>query len=153
MRPSGEYLIQRLVALGARHVFGVPGDYVLGFYDQLQHSPLRIVNLLGAGRGFVVETEGQLDQALFAAERHQESFYLLDVRLAPWTARPLSNASPTVWPGGCETPPARDQGTRPPSRAAARRPTTDLTAFQLKVTADEAWRQSSQLVRRPNFTF
>jgi len=28
----GEYLIERLRKLGARHVFGVPGDYVLGFY-------------------------------------------------------------------------------------------------------------------------
>jgi indolepyruvate decarboxylase len=29
----GEYLIQRLHGLGVRHVFGIPGDYVLGFYD------------------------------------------------------------------------------------------------------------------------
>jgi len=31
----GEYLIQRLHANGVRHVFGIPGDYVLGFYDLL----------------------------------------------------------------------------------------------------------------------
>src|SRR5260370_787605 len=31
----GEYLIQRLYAHGVRHVFGIPGDYVLGVYDQL----------------------------------------------------------------------------------------------------------------------
>ena len=34
-------------------------------------------------RGFVVATEEELDQALFAAERHRESFCLLDVRLDP----------------------------------------------------------------------
>src|SRR3989442_1745685 len=31
----GDYLIQRLYAHGVRHVFGIPGDYVLGFYEQL----------------------------------------------------------------------------------------------------------------------
>jgi indolepyruvate decarboxylase len=40
----GEYLIQRLYAHGVRHVFGIPGDYVLGFYDQLSRSKLRIIN-------------------------------------------------------------------------------------------------------------
>lgn len=39
----GEYLIQRLYAHGVRHVFGIPGDYVLGFYDQLENSRLKIV--------------------------------------------------------------------------------------------------------------
>ena len=27
-----------------RHVFGIPGDYVLGFYDQLSKSKMRIIN-------------------------------------------------------------------------------------------------------------
>src|SRR5262245_61549923 len=40
----GEYLIQRLEANGVRHVFGIPGDYVLGFYDQLQRSKLKVIN-------------------------------------------------------------------------------------------------------------
>src|SRR5437660_5602409 len=40
----GEYLIQRLYAHGVRHVFGIPGDYVLGFYDLLSKSKLRLVN-------------------------------------------------------------------------------------------------------------
>src|SRR6185369_13633711 len=40
----GEYLIQRLYAHGVRHVFGIPGDYVLGFYGQLLASKLRIIN-------------------------------------------------------------------------------------------------------------
>src|SRR3954452_10170763 len=47
MKPSnliGEYLIQRLYDHGVRHVFGIPGDYVLGFYDLLQHSTLKTVN-------------------------------------------------------------------------------------------------------------
>ena len=48
----GGYLIQRLEELGVKHVFGVPGDYVLGFYDQLVASPLEVIGTcteLGAG--------------------------------------------------------------------------------------------------------
>lgn len=52
----GDYLIQRLYAHGVRHVFGVPGDYVLGFYDMLQHSKLRIVNTCDEqGAGFAAD--------------------------------------------------------------------------------------------------
>ncbi|MDD1720663.1 MAG: alpha-keto acid decarboxylase family protein, partial [Euryarchaeota archaeon] len=39
----GEYLIERLMSLGVRHVFGVPGDYVLGFFKQLSDSPLNLI--------------------------------------------------------------------------------------------------------------
>jgi len=53
----GEYLIQQLHARGARHVFGIPGDYVLGFYDQLSKSKLvRIVNTCDEqGAGFAAD--------------------------------------------------------------------------------------------------
>jgi len=40
----GQYLIRQLHAHGVRHVFGIPGDYVLGFYDLLAASPLRLIN-------------------------------------------------------------------------------------------------------------
>lgn len=36
----GQYLIDRLCEAGARHCFGVPGDYILGFYDLMVHSQL-----------------------------------------------------------------------------------------------------------------
>ncbi|HRI87371.1 MAG TPA: thiamine pyrophosphate-binding protein, partial [Candidatus Hydrogenedentes bacterium] len=48
----GGYLIHRLEELGLRHVFGVPGDYVLGFYDMLVASELKVIGTcteLGAG--------------------------------------------------------------------------------------------------------
>lgn len=35
----GEYLLQRLRELGVRHIFGVPGDYNLGFLDQIESDP------------------------------------------------------------------------------------------------------------------
>src|SRR5262245_47371966 len=52
----GEYLIQQLYNNGARHVFGIPGDYVLGFYEQLVHSRLRIINTCDEqGAGFAAD--------------------------------------------------------------------------------------------------
>ena len=39
----GGYLIRRLSELGIKHIFGVPGDYVLGFYDMLTKSDLEVV--------------------------------------------------------------------------------------------------------------
>ena len=39
----GSYLIQRLQDYGVHDVFGIPGDFVLTFYDQLQKSPLRVI--------------------------------------------------------------------------------------------------------------
>lgn len=41
----GTYLIQRIYDHGVRYVFGVPGDYVLGFYQELNNSnKLKIIN-------------------------------------------------------------------------------------------------------------
>src|SRR5262245_42138856 len=52
----GDYLIQRLHAHGVRHVFGIPGDYVLGFYEQLRRSPLRTINTCDEqGAGFAAD--------------------------------------------------------------------------------------------------
>jgi TPP-dependent 2-oxoacid decarboxylase len=54
--PIGEYLIQRLHAHGVRHVFGIPGDYVLGFYDQLLKSEIKtIVTCDEQGAGFAAD--------------------------------------------------------------------------------------------------
>lgn len=41
----GCYLIQRLYDHGVRHVFGVPGDFVLGFYQKLiESNKLKVIN-------------------------------------------------------------------------------------------------------------
>jgi indolepyruvate decarboxylase len=37
----GQYLLKRLYEAGVKHIFGVPGDYVLGFYDLMVKSPVR----------------------------------------------------------------------------------------------------------------
>jgi len=52
----GTYLIQRLYAHSVQHVFGVPGDYVLGFFQQLVESPLQVINTCDEqGAGFAAD--------------------------------------------------------------------------------------------------
>ncbi len=52
----GDYLIQRLYAHGVRHVFGLPGDYVLCFYELLNQSKLDIINTCDEqGAGFAAD--------------------------------------------------------------------------------------------------
>jgi indolepyruvate decarboxylase len=41
----GSYLIERLRALGVEHVFGIPGDYILGMYKLIEDSPIRLINV------------------------------------------------------------------------------------------------------------
>lgn len=56
-----DYLIDRLHANGVRHVFGIPGDYVLGFYDQLQRSTLRVINTCDEqGAGFAADAYARI---------------------------------------------------------------------------------------------
>jgi len=39
----GQYLIRRMQDYGLKHVFGIPGDYILTFYGQLEKSPIDVV--------------------------------------------------------------------------------------------------------------
>jgi TPP-dependent 2-oxoacid decarboxylase len=48
----GKYLTKRLEDAGVKHIFGVPGDYVLRFFDELEASAVKVVgncNELNAG--------------------------------------------------------------------------------------------------------
>ena len=50
------YLIHQLYTKGVRHIFGVPGDYVLGFYYELDHSKLQVINTCDEqGAGFAAD--------------------------------------------------------------------------------------------------
>jgi TPP-dependent 2-oxoacid decarboxylase len=59
MKPGitiGQYLIDRLYAHGVRHIFGIPGDYVLGFYEQVYRSRIKLVNTCDEqGAGFAAD--------------------------------------------------------------------------------------------------
>ena len=39
----GQYLIRRLQECGINDLFGIPGDYILSFYAQLEKSPINVV--------------------------------------------------------------------------------------------------------------
>ena len=39
----GQYLLDQLYRHGLRHMFGLPGDYILGFYELLERSRIRHV--------------------------------------------------------------------------------------------------------------
>jgi indolepyruvate decarboxylase len=41
----GQYLIDRLHAHGVDHIFGIPGDYILGLYKMLESSAIQLVGM------------------------------------------------------------------------------------------------------------
>ena len=43
-RTGGDVVVETLTALGARHVFGIPGQHALGLFDALRRSPLTFVS-------------------------------------------------------------------------------------------------------------
>ena len=57
----GSYLIKKLYEKGVRHVFGIPGDYVLDFYEQLVDSKLAVINTCDEqGAGFAADAYARL---------------------------------------------------------------------------------------------
>jgi len=59
----GSYLIQRLYDNGIRHIFGVPGDFVLGFYQELvQSNKLKVINTCDEqGAGFAADAYARIN--------------------------------------------------------------------------------------------
>src|SRR5437870_6477270 len=96
MKPSisiGEYLIQRLHAHGVRHVFGVPGDYVLGFFQQLVESPLQVVNTCDEqGAGFAADAYARV-RGLGAV---CVTYCVGGLKVANTTAQAFAEKSPVV---------------------------------------------------------
>jgi indolepyruvate decarboxylase len=96
MRPStsiGEYLIQQLFAHGVRHVFGIPGDYVLGFYDQLARSKLRLINTCDEqGAGFAADAYARV-RGLGAV---CVTYCVGGLKIANTTAEAFAEKSPVV---------------------------------------------------------
>jgi indolepyruvate decarboxylase len=89
----GEYLIQRLYANGVRHVFGIPGDYVLGFYDQLSRSKLRLINTCDEqGAGFAADAYARV-RGLGAV---CVTYCVGGLKIANTTAEAFAEKSPVV---------------------------------------------------------
>src|SRR6266516_4220670 len=93
MTSIGEYLIQRLYTLGVRHVFGIPGDYVLGFYHLLERSKLQIVNTCDEqGAGFAADAYARV-RGLGAV---CVTYCVGGLKLANTTAGAFAEKSPVV---------------------------------------------------------
>jgi TPP-dependent 2-oxoacid decarboxylase len=60
---------------------GAYNDVLLWHYS-------RLPEIFGAGRGFIVKTEAELDEALAEAKKWEKSFCLLDVQLDPQDRSP-----------------------------------------------------------------
>src|SRR5260221_13292594 len=89
----GDYLIQRLYAHGVRHVFGIPGDYVLGFYDLLSKSKLRLINTCDEqGAGFAADAYARV-RGLGAV---CITYCVGGLKVADTTAEALAEKSPVV---------------------------------------------------------
>jgi indolepyruvate decarboxylase len=58
------------------------------YNDVLPWSYHRLPEVLGAGRGFAINAEAELECALVAAEQEKDGFCLLDVRLDPMDRSP-----------------------------------------------------------------
>ncbi|MGR3219832.1 MAG: alpha-keto acid decarboxylase family protein [Candidatus Anammoxibacter sp.] len=58
----GAYLINRLKDYGVKHIFGIPGDYVLDFYDMLDKSTIKLVGTAKEdGAGFASDAYARLN--------------------------------------------------------------------------------------------
>jgi len=55
------YLIHQLYSHGVRHIFGVPGDYALGFFHELERSNLQVINTCDEqGAGFAADAYARI---------------------------------------------------------------------------------------------
>src|SRR5438067_1598154 len=89
----GEYLIARLRAHGVEHVFGIPGDYVLGFYDLLQKSELKTITTCDEqGAGFAADAYARL-RGLGAV---CVTYCVGGLKIANTTAEAFAEKSPVV---------------------------------------------------------
>jgi len=58
----GEYLINQLYSLNIKHIFGIPGDYILGFYDQLAKSKIKTITTCDEqGAGFAADAYARIN--------------------------------------------------------------------------------------------
>ena len=87
------YLIDRLYALGVRHIFGVPGDYVLGFYHELEDSKLRVINTCDEqGAGFAADAYARINGLGVVCV----TYCVGGLKVANTTAQAFAEKSPVV---------------------------------------------------------
>ncbi len=61
-RTVSEYLIEQLSSHGIRDIFGIPGDYVLGLFDMLERSQIKVINTSDEqGAGFAADAYARIN--------------------------------------------------------------------------------------------
>lgn len=89
----GEYLIHRMYQLGLRHAFGVPGDYVLGFFKQLEESQIKLINTCDEqGAGFAANAYARVSSLGAVCV----TYGVGGLKLANTTAQAYAEESPVV---------------------------------------------------------
>ncbi len=89
----GEYLIKRLYDHGVRHVFGIPGDYALHFFHQLEQSEIKTINTCDEqGAGFAADAYARI-KGLGAV---CVTYCVGGLKLANTTAEAYAEKSPVV---------------------------------------------------------
>ena len=102
------YLIQQLYAHGVRHVFGVPGDYVLNFYGELERSPLRVINTCDEqGAGFAADAYARVGGLGVVCI----TYGVGGLKVVNTTAQAFAEKSPVVIISG--TPGTQERGKNP----------------------------------------
>jgi indolepyruvate decarboxylase len=89
----GDYLIKRLYYNGIRYIFGIPGDYVLTFYKQLENSEIKIINTCDEqGAGFAADAYARV-RGLGAV---CITYAVGSLKVANTTAQAFAEESPVV---------------------------------------------------------
>ena len=87
------YLINKLYSHKIRHIFGVPGDYVLGFYKELENSQLEVINTCDEqGAGFAADAYARINGLGAVCV----TYCVGGLKLANTTAQAFAEKSPVV---------------------------------------------------------
>lgn len=121
----GGYLIQKLLDHGVKHIFGVPGDYVLGFYKLLEESEIEVINTCDEqGAGFAADAYARF-HGLGAV---CVTYSVGGLKVANTTAQAFAEKSPVVVISGA--PGIGERVKRPLLHHMVRRFDTQLKVFE-----------------------
>ena len=119
------YLIHQLYTKGVRHIFGVPGDYVLGFYYELDHSKLQVINTCDEqGAGFAADAYARVSGLGVVCI----TYCVGGLKVANTTAQAFAEKSPVVVISGA--PGTNERMKRPLLHHKVREFDTQLKVFE-----------------------
>ena len=125
----GSYLIEQLESHGVGHVFGLPGDYVLGFFGLLSHSNLKtIVSCDEQGAGFAADAYARVNGLGAVCV----TYGVGGLKIVNSTAQAYAERSPVIVISGA--PGIREQANDPLLHHKVRRFDTQFKVFE-QITA------------------